>query len=152
MCGRATNVILAPSAGCKGFARPSVTSVPARKADKLWQIIRVPGSSLTIICCAGISCVGCRKLAYSYGSFEPRELKKVPIGTRDSALRVAKKYENTQGKKRKPRQMVASCSPKLRSGPTFKLAFFLPLGPHSGSGAVPRTPALPGYCGGIAGM
>ena len=32
MCGRATNVILAPSAGCKGFARRSVTSVPARKA------------------------------------------------------------------------------------------------------------------------
>ena len=34
MCGRATNVILAPSAGCKGFARRSVTSVPARKS---WQ-------------------------------------------------------------------------------------------------------------------
>ena len=31
MCGRATNVILAPSAGCEGFARRSVTSVPARK-------------------------------------------------------------------------------------------------------------------------
>ena len=31
VCGRATNVILAPSTGCKGFARPSVTSVPARK-------------------------------------------------------------------------------------------------------------------------
>ena len=54
-------------------------------------------------------------------------------------------------KKRKPRQMVASCSPKLRSDPTFKIAFFLPLGPHSGSGAVPWTPALPGYCRGIAG-
>ena len=34
MCGRATNVILAPSAGCKGFARRSVTSVPARKAEQ----------------------------------------------------------------------------------------------------------------------
>ena len=34
VCGRATNVILAPSAGCKGFARRSVTSVPARKAEQ----------------------------------------------------------------------------------------------------------------------
>ena len=34
MCGRATNVILAPSAGCEGFARRSVTSVPARKAEQ----------------------------------------------------------------------------------------------------------------------
>ena len=32
VCGRATNVILARSAGCKGFARRSVTSVPARIA------------------------------------------------------------------------------------------------------------------------
>ena len=88
VCGRATNVILAPSAGCKGFVRRSVTSVPARKAE---QSGRVPGSSLTIICCAGISCVGCRKLAYSHGSFMPRELKMVPMGTRDSALRMAKK-------------------------------------------------------------
>ena len=31
VCGRATNVILAPSAGCKGFARRSVTSAWARK-------------------------------------------------------------------------------------------------------------------------
>ena len=121
------------------------------KRSKLWQIVRVPGSSLTIICCAGISRVGCRKLAYSQGSFMHRELKMLPMGTRDSALRVKMLLMGTQGKKRKPRQMVASCSPKLRSDPTFKLAFFLPLGPHSGSGAVPRTPALPGYCGGIAG-
>ena len=34
MCGRAANVILAPSAGCEGFARRSVTSVPARKAEQ----------------------------------------------------------------------------------------------------------------------
>ena len=82
----------------------------------------------------------------------PRELKMLPMGTRDSALRVKMLPMGTQGKKRKPRQMVASCSPKLRSDPTFKIAFFfLPLGPHSGSGAVPRTPALPGYCRGIAG-
>ena len=53
--------------------------------------------------------------------------------------------------KRKTRKMVASCSPKLLSDPTFSIALFSPLGPHSGSGAVPRTPALPGYCRGIAG-
>ena len=47
--------------------------------------------------------------------------------------------------------MMASCSPKLRSDPTFSIGLFSPLGPHSGSGAVPLTPALPGYCLGIAG-
>ena len=65
-----------------------------------------------------------------------RELKMLPMGTRDSALRVKMLLMGTQGKKRKPRQMVASCSPKLRSDPTFSIALFSPLGPHSGSGAV----------------
>ena len=98
-CGRATNIILAPSAGCEGFARRSVTSVWARKAARGR---RVPGSSLTIICCAGISCVGCRKLAYSHGSFMPQELKMVPMGTRDSALRVKMLPMGTRGKKKEP--------------------------------------------------
>ena len=75
----------------------------------------------------------------------------LPMGTRDLALRVKILPMGTREKKRNPRQMMASCSPKLRSDPTFKSAFILPLGPHSGSGAVPRTPALPGYCRGIAG-
>ena len=35
------------------------------KRSKAEQSGRIPGSSLTIICCAGISRVGCRKLAYS---------------------------------------------------------------------------------------
>ena len=35
VCGRATNVILAPSAGCEGFARRAVSSVWARKLCKL---------------------------------------------------------------------------------------------------------------------
>ena len=47
--------------------------------------------------------------------------------------------------------MMASCSPKLRSDPTFSIALFSHLGPRTGSGAVPGTPALPGYCRGIAG-
>ena len=119
------------------------------KSRKVAQGRRVPG--LLIMCCAGFSCVGCQKLAYPHGSFGPRELKKVPMGTRDLALRVKILPMGTREKKRKPRQMMASCSPKLRSDPTFSIGLFSPLGPHSGSGAVPRTPALPGYCGGIAG-
>ena len=50
-------------------------------------------------CCAGISCVGCRKLAYSQGSSMPRELKMLPMGTRDSALRVADLPMDTREKK-----------------------------------------------------
>ena len=47
--------------------------------------------------------------------------------------------------------LVASCSPNLHSDPTFSITLCSPLGPRTGSGAVPRTPALPGYCRGIAG-
>ena len=150
VCGRATNVILAPSAGCKGFARRSVTSVPARK---LWQVRRIPGSSVSIgMSCRNFAC-WLPKTGLVLGIFHAPRTENAPYGYE----RLGAPSENaphgysTQGKKRKPRQMVASCSPKLRSDPTFKLAFFLPLGPHSGSGAVPRTPALPGYCRGIAG-
>ena len=42
-------MILAPSTGCEGFAHRSVTSVPARKAEQIAQIIRVPGSYITDI-------------------------------------------------------------------------------------------------------
>ena len=50
-------------------------------------------------CLAGISRVGCRKLAYSWGSFMPQELKMLPMGTRDSALRVKMLLMGTQEKK-----------------------------------------------------
>ena len=53
----------------------------------------------------------------------------LPMGTRDLALRVKILPMGTREKKRNPRQMMASCSPKLRSDPTFKSVFILPLGP-----------------------
>ena len=53
----------------------------------------------------------------------------LPMGTRDLALRVKILPMGTREKKRNPRQMMASCSPKLRSDPMFKSAFILPLGP-----------------------
>ena len=68
---RATNVILAPSAGCQGFAHRSVTSVPARKLSEFQDLAYSYGSF------ARYSCVGYRNVAYSYGSFGPRELKKI---------------------------------------------------------------------------
>ena len=67
----------------------------------------------------------------------------LPMGTRDLALRVKILPMGTREKKRNPRQMMASCLSKLHSDPMFYIAFFSPLGPHSGSGAVPRTPATP---------
>ena len=39
--------------------------------------------------------------------------------------------------------LMASCLSKLHSNPTFSIALFSPLGPHSGSGAVPWTPTTP---------
>ena len=147
MCGRATQVILAPSAGCKGFARPSVTSVPARKAE---QVRRIPGSSVSIgMSCRNFAC-WLPKIGLLLRIFHAPRTENAPYGY--ERLGAPSEYApHGYAKKRKPRQMVASCSPKLSSDPTFSVALFSPLGPRTGSGAVPRTPALPGYCRGIAG-
>ena len=152
VCGRATNVILAPSAGCKGFARRSVTSVPAPNSSKLEQTRPVPGSSVSIgRSCRNFAC-WLPKIGLLLGIFHAPRTENAPYGyERFGAPSKNPPYGYARKKKRKPRQMMASCSPKLHSDPMFYIAFFSPLGPHSGSGAVPRTPALPGYCRGIAG-
>ena len=67
----------------------------------------------------------------------------LPMGTRDLALRVKILPMGTREKKRNPRQMMASCLSKLHSDPMFSIALISPLGPQTGSGAVPRTPATP---------
>ena len=80
MCGRATNVILAPSAGCKGFARPSVTSVPARKADKAEQVRRIPGSSVSIgMSCRNFAC-WLPKIGLLLGIFHAPRTENAPYG------------------------------------------------------------------------
>ena len=80
MCGRATNVILAPSAGCKGFARRSVTSVPARKADKAEQGGRVPGSSVSIgMSCRNFAC-WLPKIGLLLGIFHAPRTENAPYG------------------------------------------------------------------------
>ena len=77
MCGRATNVILAPSAGCKGFARRSVTSVPARKAA---QVRRVPGSSVSIeMLCRNFAC-WLPKIGLLLGIFHAPRTENPPYG------------------------------------------------------------------------
>ena len=77
MCGRATNVILAPSAGCKGFARPSVTSVPARKRE---QTRRIPGSSVSIgRSCRNFAC-WLPKIGLLLGIFHAPRTENAPYG------------------------------------------------------------------------
>ena len=77
MCGRATNVILAPSAGCKGFARRSVTSVWARK---LWQVRRIPGSSVSIgMSCRNFAC-WLPKIGLLLGIFHAPRTENAPYG------------------------------------------------------------------------
>ena len=77
MCGRATNVILAPSAGCKGFGRPSVTSVPARK---LAQTIRIPGSIVSIgMSCRNFAC-WLPKIGLLLGIFHAPRTENAPYG------------------------------------------------------------------------
>ena len=80
MCGRATNVILAPSAGCKGFARRSVTSVPAPKSSKLWQSGRVPGSSVSMgRSCRNFAC-WLPKIGLLLGIFHAPRTENAPHG------------------------------------------------------------------------
>ena len=80
MCGRATNVILAPSPGCKGFARRSVTSVPARKADKAEQVRRIPGSSVSIgMSCRNFAC-WLPKIGLLLGIFHAPRTENAPYG------------------------------------------------------------------------
>ena len=80
MCGRATNVILAPSAGCKGFARRSVTSVPAPKRSKLWQSGRIPGSSVSIgRSCRNFAC-WLPKIGLLLGIFHAPRTENAPYG------------------------------------------------------------------------
>ena len=73
----------------------------------------------------------------------PREPKKLPMGTRDSALQAGNLPMDTRDKERNPRQMMASCLSKLHSDPMLSIVHFSPLGPQTGSGAAPRTPATP---------
>ena len=80
VCGRATNVILAPSAGCKGFARRSVTSVPAPKRSKLWQVRRIPGSSVSIgRSCRNFAC-WLPKIGLLLGIFHAPRTENAPYG------------------------------------------------------------------------
>ena len=89
MCGRATNVILAPSAGCEGFARRSVTSVPARKAAQMRAKSRkgdeFQDRTLPLAFSAGFSRVGRPNLAYGYTFLARQEPKKSCIGNKDLA-------------------------------------------------------------------
>ena len=80
MCGRAANVILAPSAGCKGFARRSVTSVPAPNYRKLWQVRRIPGSSVSIgMSCRNFAC-WLPKIGLLLGIFHAPRTENAPYG------------------------------------------------------------------------
>ena len=147
MCGRATQVILAPSAGCKGFARPSVTSVPARKAE---QVRRIPGSSVSIgMSCRNFAC-WLPKIGLLLRIFHAPRTENAPYGY--ERLGAPSEYApHGYAKKRKPRQMMASCSPKLRSDPTFKLAFFCHGAPTPAPEPFPGLRLCRGICGGIAG-
>ena len=80
MCGRATNVILTPSAGCKGFARRSVASVPAPNSSKLEQGRRIPGSSVSMgRSCRNFAC-WLPKIGLLLGIFHAPRTENAPYG------------------------------------------------------------------------
>ena len=121
------------------------------KESKREQIIRIPGSSVSIgRSCRNFAC-WLPKIGLLLGIFHAPRTENAPYGYERFGAPSENPPYGYARKKRNPRQMMASCLSKLHSDPMFYIAFFSPLGPHSGSGAVPRTPALPGYCRGIAG-
>ena len=89
---------------------------------------------------SGLRAEGPSKIGLLIGIFI---LKKIPISSWDLALHEPNLPMDTRDNERNPRQMMASCLSKLHSDPMFSIALISPLGPHSGSGAVPRTPATP---------
>ena len=99
-------------------------------------------SSVGEIACfiSGLRAEGPSKIGLLIGIFI---LKKIPISSWDLALHEPNLPMDTRDNERNPRQMMASCLSKLHSDPMFSIALISPLGPHSGSGAVPRTPATP---------
>ena len=112
---------------------------------------RIPGSSVSIgRSCRNFAC-WLPKIGLLLGIFHAPRTENAPYGYERFGAPSENPPYGYARKKRNPRQMMASCLSKLHSDPMFYIAFFSPLGPHSGSGAVPRTPALPGYCRGISG-
>ncbi len=89
---------------------------------------------------SGLSAEGPSKIGLLIWIFS---LKKIPINGWDVALQASNLPMDTRDNERNPRQMMARCLSKLHSDPMFSIALISPLGPHSGSGAVPRTPATP---------
>ena len=135
----------------KGLRAPPLRQFRRANYGKLAQSIRVPGSSVSIgMSCRNFAC-WLPKIGLLLGIFHAPRTENAPYGYERFGAPSENPPYGYARKKRKPRQMMASCSPKLRSDPTFSIGLFLPLVPHSGSGAVPQTPALPGYCRGIAG-
>ena len=76
-------------------------------------------------------------MAYSWGSLSrKRSLAVAEIwpSKRQSSIWVHEKRKEIHY------NPVASCLSKLHSDPTFSITLFSPLGPQTGSGAVPRSP------------
>ena len=144
MCGRATNVILAPSAGCEGFARRSVTSVPARKAAQ--SRANYPSSRIKLdhhMLCRNFVC-WLPKTGLLLWIFHAPRTENGPYGYERLGAPSGKEVgEHARKKKEIHYNLVASCSPKLHSDPTFSIALLSPLGPQTGCGAVPRTLETP---------
>ena len=108
---------------------PPLRQFRRAKESKVAQSIRVPGSSVSIgMSCRNFAC-WLPKIGLPLGIFHAPRIEKGPYGSERLGAPSEKLPMGTQGKKRKPRQMVASCSPKLRSDPTFKIALFFATGP-----------------------
>ena len=135
----------------RGLQRVCAPLRSVSSGAKLEQVRRIPGSSVSIgMLCRNFAC-WLPNIGLLLRIFHATRTENAPNGYERLGAASENAPHGYARKKRNPRQMMASCSPKLRSDPTFSIALFSPLGPRTGSGAVPRTPALPGYCRGIAG-
>ena len=135
---------MAPSGGCKGFARRSVTSVPARKFAQS----RAKQTSSRIkpdhhMFCRNFVCWLPKTGLLLWIFWAPRT-EKGPHGYERFGAPSGKEVREHA---RQNKKYMTIWWPAVHQSCTqiqlFPSSFFSPLGPQTGSGAVPRTPETP---------
>ena len=102
------------------------------------QIPQIPVSPRSLVLNRDYASRDPQKLAYLKGCLSPKRSLSVAEtwpSKRQGSIWVHEKRKEIHY------NPVASCLSKLHSDPTFSIVLFSPLGPQTGSGAVPRTPA-----------
>ena len=135
----------------KGLRAAPLRQFRRAKRSKVAQRTRIPGSSVSIwMLCRNFMC-WLPKIGLLLRIFHAPRTENAPHGYERLCAPSGRPPYGYARKKDSLDRWWPAVHQSCTQIQCFKSLFFSPLGPHSGSGAVPRTPALPGYCRGIAG-